>query len=70
MENEKFFMKESAVFEGFGSVLFLVLQNVSSAAVQGFADGSQGGEADGSDLVVFDFGQVYVGDAHLLGQLV
>ena len=46
-----------------------IFQNVSRLAVQGGADGLQGGEADGLGLVVFQNGQVRQGDVHLLRQL-
>lgn len=37
-------------------------------AVEGLAESSEGGEADGGDVVVFDFGEVDIGDADSLGE--
>ena len=52
------------------SRILLILQNVPRAAVERVADGGEGLETDGGDLVVLDLGEVDVGDADALGQLV
>ena len=38
--------------------------------MQRFADGDEGGEADGADVAVLEFGEVHVGHAYLFRQLV
>lgn len=46
-----------------------VFEEVGDLAIEGGAEGGEGGEADGGDVVVFDFGEVDVGDADLVGEI-
>lgn len=45
-----------------------IFKNVAGLAIQCRTDGGEGGKADGGNVIVFDFGKVHVGDAHLIGQ--
>ena len=45
-----------------------IFKNVAGLAIQCRTDGGEGGKADGGNAIVFDFGKVHVGDAHLIGQ--
>lgn len=47
-----------------------VFEEVGDLAVEGGAESGEGGEADGGDVIVFDFGEVDVGDADLVGEVV
>ena len=48
--------------------LFPVLKNVARLAVEGLADGLEGGEADGLGLASLQDGKIRLGDADFLGQ--
>lgn len=50
--------------------LGFVFEKVGDLAVEGGAESGEGGETDGGDVVVFDFGEVDVGDADLVGEVV
>ena len=58
------FLTKSTLF------VFLKFQNVAGVALQHIADGSQGREADGRHLVVFDFGKIDIGDSHTFRKFV
>jgi len=46
----------------------LVFEEVGDLAVEDLAESGESREADGGDVVVFDFGEVDVGDADSLGE--
>ena len=52
------------------SVLFPVFKNIAGIAVERLTDRRERGEADRRHLVVLDLGQIHVGDADALRQLV
>ena len=54
--------------QGFFVGLLPVLEDVAGLAVEGFADGLEGGEADGLGLARLEDGEVGLGDADTLGQ--
>ena len=55
--------------QGFFVGLLLVLEDVAGLAVEGFADGLEGGEADGLGLAGLQDGKVRLREAHALRQL-
>lgn len=50
--------------------IWLVFQDISWLAVEFFADGFKGGEADGFGLAGFEDGEISSGDADFVSQLI
>lgn len=46
-----------------------ILQDVSGLAVEGFADGIEGGKTDGADLAGLELGEIDIAHAHLLTEV-
>ena len=50
--------------------IFLIFKNISGFAIKHLTDCRKGGKADSCDLVIFDLGEIDVGDSYALGKLV
>ena len=50
--------------------IFLIFKNISGFAIKHLTDCRKGGKADSRDLVIFDLGEINVGDSYALGKLV
>ena len=50
--------------------IFLIFKNISGFAIKHIADGGKGGKTNSSNLIVFDLGEINIGNAHALGKLV
>ena len=50
--------------------IFLIFKNISGFAIKDLAYCSESGKADSRYFVVFDFGEINVGDSYALGKLV
>ena len=48
----------------------LIFKNISGFAIKHLTDCRKGGKADSRDLVIFDLGEINVGDSYALGKLV
>ena len=48
----------------------LIFKNISGFAIKHLTDCRKGGKADSRDLVIFDLGEIDVGDSYALGKLV
>ena len=47
----------------------LIFKNISGFAIKHLTDCRKGGKADSRDLVIFDLGEINVGDSYTLGKL-
>ena len=54
----------------FWLVFLLILKNISGFAIKDLAYCSESGKADSRYFVVFDLGEINVGDSYALGKLV
>ena len=50
--------------------IFLIFKNISGFAIKHLTDCRKGGKADSRDLVIFDLGEIDVGDSYALCKLV
>ena len=58
------------LFPEYRSLFLRILQQIARLTMQRLTNGDQGREADRADMSVFELGQVDVGNADLLAQLV